>query len=392
SEPYNYTFSNINSSFNNGNGITFNHIQNSIIFNSEIHNNSKNGISIYNSPYITLVSNDVFNNGNKSDYYNDYGISLYAESNECNLTLNKVFSNENGISIDSVNKSILSLNFIYDNIGNGIEISYSAGNIIDNNIIWHNRDYGITGYYWFESGDPIPENNIIKLNDFIGNRYQTAEFYQAYCDGLCYEFDHNFWDNYRVPDDDKDGIVDYKLKVGRLGQSNYYDEYNYDENPETEPNNDYSSIHYLTSPIITSPTSWDPANPDDWSRTQINGTITIRWLESLDTENHKVTYSLYYLQLGFGWDEQNWTEISSGLTITSYDWDTTNVIDGQYYLMINATCSHGLNSFYKEEWGEFEINNSPPVLTDAYASFPPFILFLIFVLTLGTIKKYQRKP
>ncbi len=392
SGPYNYTLTNINSSFNHEIGIYFNHIQNSTISNSDIYNNGRDGIDIEHSSYTTIVSNNIFNNGNQSYYESDYGIHLHSGSNGCNLTSNFVFSNEYGIDIDSLNDSTIRFNIIYDNNGTGIDISYSAGNIISNNIVYHNREYGISGCYWIESVDPVLESNIINLNDFIGNNYYLwGEFYQAYCDGPCYQFDHNFWDNYRFPDENEDNIVDYKLKVGRVGQSDYDDVYNYDENPHTTPCNDYSSIHYLTSPIITFPTSWDPANPEEWLQTKINGTITIQWLKSLDTEGHKVTYSLYYLQAEFGWDEQNWTEITSELTTTSYDWDTTNVIDGRYYLMINATCSHGLTSSYREEMRGFDIDNSPPLLTDAYASYSPFILILISVTTIGTIKRYKKK-
>ncbi|MFX1283355.1 MAG: nitrous oxide reductase family maturation protein NosD [Promethearchaeota archaeon] len=395
SGPYNYTITNINSSFNHGLGIYFNNIQNSTISNSDIYNNDRNGIEIDNSPYITIVSNNIFNNGNRSYWGNDYGIYLHSGSNECNLTSNSVFSNEFGISIDNVNDSTITSNMIYNNNETGIDISYSAGNIISNNIVYYNREYGISGHYSIESGNLVLENNIINLNDFIGNSYLWGEFYedkfyQAHCDGPSYQFDHNFWDNYRFPDENNDNIVDYKLKVGTV-QYGYEEEYNYDENPHTTPCNDYSSIHYLTSPIITFPTNWDPTNPEEWGQTKINHTVTIQWLESLDTKDHKVTYSLYYLQVGGGWDEQNWTEITSELSTTSYDWDTTNLIDGYYYLMINVTCSHGLISSYREERGEFYIDNSPPLITDAYASYSPFVLILISVITIGTIKRYKKK-
>lgn len=384
----NHTFTNINSSFNHGSGISFNNVHNSTISNSDIYNNSINGIHLDDSKNNTLDTNIVYNNGNSSNHQREYGIYLHYYSNECKVTSNSVFSNEEGIHISNVEDSLISNNYIYDNAGNGIHLDSSAGNIISNNIVYHNRGIGIYGYYWIEPGDPIPENNIIKLNDFIGNNYLELSFYQSDCSGSNYQIDHNFWDNYRFPNNDGDDYVDYPLKVGDTGTYGE-DQYHYDDYPLTEPTNDYSSIHYLTSPIITSPTSWDSANPEEWLQTRINGTVTIQWLEPLDTDDHTVTYSLYYKQQGF-WEEQNWTEIISGLTTTSYDWDTTNLIDGQYNLMINATCSHGLISFYMEEGGQFEINNSPPILSDAYASPSPFLLILVSIITLGIINRYKR--
>ena len=394
-DVYNNTFTNINSSFNSGSGINFNHVNNSIISNSNIYNNSKNGIELDDSKNITLVNNNVFNNGDPSTHQDGYGIYLHYFSNECNLTSNSVYSNyDNGIYISQVNYTVISHNVIYDNEGTGINIGSTAGNIISNNIVYHNRNYGLYGQYWTESVQ-LPEKNIIKNNDFIGNQYFWVSFDQADCDGQIYQFEDNFFDNYRFPDDDGDGIVDHPLRVGHkrtIGEGeDEIHEYNEDETPRTTPRNDDSAIHYLTSPIITSPTSWDPANPDEWPESVINDTVTIQWIKPLDTEAHAITYSLYYLQLGFGgWDEENWTEITSGLTTISYYWDTTNLIDGDYYLRINATCSHGLMSVYQDQ-GNFRIDNSPPMLDDAYASFSPFVLILTSIITVVIMKHYKRK-
>ncbi|MFX0122207.1 MAG: right-handed parallel beta-helix repeat-containing protein [Candidatus Hodarchaeota archaeon] len=385
----NITFSNINSSYNYKDGISWTDVHNSIISNSNCYNNSGNGIKLDNSQNNTLLTNIIYNNGIPFNYDTDAGINLYYVK-ACNMTSNSVYSNEIGIYLSNTNNSFISNNAIYNNLGVGFSFQHSAGNIVANNIIYHNRGYGFYSYYWIESGDPTPENNILRRNDFIGNGYHGQYFYQSDFDGPNFQVDYNFWDNYRFPDSDKNDVVDYPLIVGHYWVEGVEDPNFYDEYPQTQPNNPDSSIHYLTSPIITFPTSWDPANPDDWRESLINGTVTIQWLKPIDTEDHTITYSLYYLQQGWGVEEGNWTEITSGLTTTSYDWDTTNIIDSQYYIRINATCSHGLRSVYQDQ-GVFSIDNSPPLLTDAQASSYPFVFIFISVIILGVVKK-QKKP
>ncbi|MFX1517484.1 MAG: hypothetical protein ACFFC6_14355, partial [Promethearchaeota archaeon] len=205
-----------------------------------------------------------------------------------------------------------------------------------------------------------------------------------------YQVDSNFWDNYRFPDSNEDGVVDFHLRVGSYWAEGVEDHYFYDENPQTQPNNPPGSLHYLTSPVIIFPTSWNPADPDNFPESQINGTVTIQWLQPLDSKGHTITYSLYYLQQGWDLGEGNWTEIASGLTATSYDWDTTNVIDTQYYIRINATCSNGLMSVYQDQ-GMFSIDNSPPLLSDAQASPYPYVIILISVITLGLMKRDKKR-
>ncbi|MFW9967730.1 MAG: hypothetical protein ACFFEA_11315, partial [Candidatus Thorarchaeota archaeon] len=55
---------------------------------------------------------------------------------------------------------------------------------------------------------------------------------------------------------------------------------------------------------------------------------------------HVVTYSLYYAT-----DSATWIEIDSGITGTSYNWDTTAVNDGSTYsLKLTCSCSGSLEA------------------------------------------------
>ncbi|MHA2247163.1 MAG: right-handed parallel beta-helix repeat-containing protein [Candidatus Hodarchaeales archaeon] len=91
----------------------------------------------------------------------------------------------------------------------------------------------------------------------------------------------------------------------------------------------YPEVHTLSVPTLSSPNGGET----------LLGTTTIQWATSNDSLGHTVTYTLSYSADG----GSTWIILESGLTTTSYDWDTTTVIDGTNYLIqVNATCSEGL--------------------------------------------------
>ena len=63
-----------------------------------------------------------------------------------------------------------------------------------------------------------------------------------------------------------------------------------------------------------------------------NGTRTIAWSAS-DPDNDPLEYSVYYSVSSTG----PWNLIAEGLTASSYDWDTTKVRNGYYYIRVVAS-------------------------------------------------------
>ncbi|MHA2028249.1 MAG: lectin-like protein, partial [Candidatus Kariarchaeaceae archaeon] len=84
-------------------------------------------------------------------------------------------------------------------------------------------------------------------------------------------------------------------------------------------------VHYLSPPSISTP-----------NRT-LKRVITLEWSASVDSLSQDVTYSVYYSS-----DTGNtWNLLVSGLTVTSYDWNTTTVRDGRYYRIKVVASSDG---------------------------------------------------
>lgn len=69
--------------------------------------------------------------------------------------------------------------------------------------------------------------------------------------------------------------------------------------------------------------------------------ITIQWTPSHDSLNHDVTYEVYYSTN----NGITWNLLASGLTTTSYDWNTTFLNEGiDFMIKVLATCNEGLSA------------------------------------------------
>ncbi|MFW9993681.1 MAG: hypothetical protein ACFFD4_16665 [Candidatus Odinarchaeota archaeon] len=90
--------------------------------------------------------------------------------------------------------------------------------------------------------------------------------------------------------------------------------------------------HELTIPDITYPTSGEI----------IIGTVTIQWSAVVDSWwTHEVNYSLWYSPD----NGSNWYQLVTNLTETSFEWNTTSLIEGSdYRLKVIANCTSGLVS------------------------------------------------
>ncbi|MFX0181656.1 MAG: nitrous oxide reductase family maturation protein NosD [Candidatus Hodarchaeota archaeon] len=390
------TLYNITSSFNRNNGISYQDCYNSVMSNSNIYNNSNLGIELtgsIGSSFNRISSNHIYkNNGN--------GIN-FGHSNNNIFSGNRVYKNGQGIYVSESDYSQIVSNVIYDNFGNGIYIYNSFNGNISFNTIYRNMYKGIQCSFYSENGGG--PSTIITKNDLIYNNWDEIQiFYQirlegdSYVDDV-YDVNHNFYDTYRTPDDDNDGLVDYPYVIGEYWEEKQY--YFYDDYPETEPIIP-ATIHYLSTPIILSPTRWDPAT--EWmpepeigfeyeeEKYLYNGTITIKLLAPIDSEGHSITYSLYYTK-EWTWESglQDWTLLASGITTTTYDWDTTKVVDADYNLAVVATCSEGLNSTFIDT-ERIQINNSPPELTNL-TSFSTVSLILSAFVVITVIQRKNKR-
>jgi hypothetical protein len=70
----------------------------------------------------------------------------------------------------------------------------------------------------------------------------------------------------------------------------------------------------------------------------LSGIVTISWTAALDSLGHKITYAIFY-----SLDGNTWISLSSGITNTTYNWDTRNLEtdESTYVIKIVATCSEG---------------------------------------------------
>lgn len=87
--------------------------------------------------------------------------------------------------------------------------------------------------------------------------------------------------------------------------------------------------HRLTEPTVIYPNR----------KENLTGTVIVDWTASNDSNNHDVTYSVYYAADG----GISWHLLADKLVETHYQWDTTAVEDGfDYRIKIVVTCTEGL--------------------------------------------------
>ena len=102
-------------------------------------------------------------------------------------------------------------------------------------------------------------------------------------------------------------------------------------------NNDTSDAPFtIQADLVSKPTVIYPNH-----MVELYGLIEIIWAESVDTWGHNVSYDVFYSN-NSGVD---WYILASGLNVTSLEWNTTTVPDGnEYLIMVKAICSEGVSS------------------------------------------------
>jgi len=212
-----------------------------IIRNNEIMNElDGNGLGIYDVDYVMIEHNDVYNNefainGDGNHYviahnriWNHTNYGVYLSGEDMQVHNNTIANSHTGLTMDSLDYSVIENNTISENNYRGIYIYTGQHNIIRYNLIINNTDYGI---YINNGVDNTIYNNSFYYNNGSNDTYDS-EHIQAYDSG----YHHNYWNNSaygnywhdwannnNTNDGDNDGIVDWPYSID--GGSNVYDHY-----------------------------------------------------------------------------------------------------------------------------------------------------------------------
>ncbi|MFX1506643.1 MAG: right-handed parallel beta-helix repeat-containing protein [Promethearchaeota archaeon] len=389
-----------------------------LISNNTVYNNNGFGINLGDpnpSHNNTIRNNTVYGSGWA-------GIALISSDNNT-IERNSVYINNNGINVGNSNHNTFIANLVYDNSPRGIVVSDSQVNNFHNNVIFNNAEWGIS----IESSSI---NNTVQFNDFSGNNAGNQQALDQATNSI---FANNYWSDWTMigsyaiagsagnqdlsplmnpyhlsvpiitaPTAENltlTGIVSiqWSASIDSFGHSLTYSVL-YSTNDGGSwttlasdlktTNHTFDTMLIADGPILfkiqatdsigftsifiseetyliendqlSPPTILSPNGGET-----LNETVTIEWTASLDSLNHSITYTIYYSAD----NGATWTQIATGLTSTSYVWDTTTVSNGFSYLIkVVATCSEGETEEDLSD-GLFTIQNViPPSTTTSETS------------------------
>ncbi|MFX1424717.1 MAG: hypothetical protein ACFFB2_20540, partial [Promethearchaeota archaeon] len=76
-----------------------------------------------------------------------------------------------------------------------------------------------------------------------------------------------------------------------------------------------------------------------------SGIVTIQWTQATDPFDHVVCYTISY-SIDNGtqpFSSLSWDTLTSNLLLTTFEWNSTTVVDGsQYLIQVNASCEGGM--------------------------------------------------
>ncbi|NVL91347.1 MAG: right-handed parallel beta-helix repeat-containing protein, partial [Desulfobacterales bacterium] len=266
---------------------------------------------------------------------NAVGIALWG-STQTTVAHNTVSYNHYwGIDLAASEGSTLFNNTV-SHCGLGIALGYGGhNNTVSNNTISYNHNWGID-----LAGS---EDNMVTGNDFLGNRPGGRS--QACDNGRGNVFARNYWIDHDNTDQNGDGIADASYFIEGL---------NKDSTPLAFPAN--LNRHLLLIPIIQYPKGGET----------LQGMEMIEWAGALDSLGHPVTYTVTYSPD----NGSTWIPLSSRLSTTSYEWDTTTVADGfAYRVQVVATCADGLSTEDRSD-APFNIRNIAHSLSTPTFTYP----------------------
>ncbi len=312
-----------NRAFENMYGIRISLSDLNSVYNNTCFNSSLYGISIQQGDKNSVFNNSIFSS-------TDFGLYI-GTGNGNTLENNSIHtSGDRGLYIYNSQHNLISHNIISD----GLRGIYLSGVLTTNNTIWHNTIFN-NSEYGFVATSQVTSPNLFYLNNVLSNTGQTIDYTGAikyYVNGF-----GNYWgDAYSGDDLDADGIGDTAY--------NFYD--------NSDP---YPLVSFITpsTHLLSKPQLINPTNPDF-----ISGNLAIDWMNSSDTLDHNINYSVYYSPD----DGFSWIILGSGLESSQFDWDTTTVDDGSNYrIMVIVNCSEDLS--HNVTTNTFTIDNHHPSVT-----------------------------
>jgi parallel beta-helix repeat protein len=190
-----------NEIFNVTQGIFLSNANNTQIHHNSIHNNTENGIYIYNSVTNTTIENNTIS-GNAQNGIYVYPYSSALASKYITIQFNNISFNNVGI-----------------NFGR-----YTSQNLIRNNSIYNNTAYGVglgssvsyTYVYWNSFVNNHGATDIYSSSHVQASDSGSSNYWNSPDKG-------NFWRDWSKPDDDGDGIVDNPYSID--GSANSEDNY-----------------------------------------------------------------------------------------------------------------------------------------------------------------------
>ena len=318
---------------------------NSTIESSTLRNNTI-GIEVYNGAHITnIMGNNIYHNlqsgvdlefgSNATVKYNTIsynGLGINASTNFPNITIDwNTISNNNGLGIELGDNPLPytqdNLNYIdHNNINNdtiALSILYENGTQIKFNNMFNNLDYGIE-FNAQSSENYVYHNNLINdtyfglvlyssynnitRNDFIGNINPAS---QAYDSGSVNSYTYNYYGDENTTDMNADGIADNPYSIA--GSANAMDNYTVIF-PNSVPKIVVQKIIFPTGGVI------------------LNGIEKVSWTTGMDNFDLPVFYNISVSSN----NGMTWKNIASNLKSSSFQWNTSSLLNGQYILKITA--------------------------------------------------------
>ncbi|MBD3352683.1 MAG: hypothetical protein GF364_14445, partial [Candidatus Lokiarchaeota archaeon] len=345
------------------NGIYIRNCSNGVVNNSIINDCGNHAVYLYDSENCTLSNNTIDNNSL------DSGIATILIDYGDNTTLfkNKLSNNKASVACvkirDSTNNYIIN-NTIYSSIETGLEISNSPNGIIEQNLIKSNS-YGMK--IEISSDNYQISNNMIMNSIFDGIKVHGTKinfthniFYNNSQTGLAFhsngeynvsynnfiengipdpyysyegtpmsglymidlECAYNFYSIFIVPDMNDDGIVDNPY---------IFNESIVDPFPVTDPYT-ISTYHIITIPFMNCSVFQQIENIG-----YIEGNLTLEWIQSRDTLQHDITYSVWYSKDA----GSSWMQLLGYTNERKFLWNTRLDSNSNNYLVkVKANCSN----------------------------------------------------
>jgi parallel beta-helix repeat protein len=336
-----------NLNFDDGNGIYLYQSHNNLVLNSTCNFNNFSGIYLKESSYNTIINSTCISNNYDGIYltqanYNivdncvvnsnaHRGIHLSSNNNiirKCVTKNNQVGilnSGAGNIIIECISSSN-NLNGIYLGLGVGWSIvAYnncsdneiglaswgSKNNVFKYNILMNNSEYGL------EIHTASGENNLIHHNNFVDNTGSSQALDNTANNKWDINSEGNYWSDWRTPDNNQDGIIDYPYNVPGTGNSK-----------------DFFPLLYLVD--ITNLPPIANAGPDQ--KVLVNQSVTFLGNSSYDPLNDKLRYNWDF---GDG-SSTGWQDMPNALHeyTTAGKYNTTLTITDHSFTIIDNCTIH----------------------------------------------------